>query len=210
MEAESEMEKLQLRIQQLEKELDEVAGKGKLIAQELDLFRQRRLIFWSDRFRNTFDAWNSMSAAFQQLKDDSAIFHGSIKKYRLQPSISLLRVPFLRYTFKLNKPGLCGILLAPVVDVPLHLGELSIRIFAPDDELLASNTVPMSQIHDDRPVLFQFDPIIQSDKTPLIMRVFVQGVDAPVRIFELRRYAFAGFGRLRTHPFAGFIFAGNS
>jgi hypothetical protein len=58
----------------------------------------------------------------------------------------------------------------------------------------------------EEPVTFDFDPIAESDRMELKMRVYVQGVDAPVRIFELRRYSLGGFGRLKSRPFAGFVF----
>jgi hypothetical protein len=197
---------LKTRVHELEKELDGVSNKGKLIAQELDLFRQRRVVFWSDRFRNAFDAWNLMNFNFQQLKDDSAIFHGNLHALRLQPSLSLLRVPFLSYNFRLSRGGLCGILLAPVLDVPLHLGELCVRIFSAPDTLLASCSKSVANMSDEEPVLFSFDPIPNSHEIDLTMRVYVQGVDAPVRIFELRRYALGGFGKLQSRPFAGYLF----
>ena len=69
-------EALQERVKALEQELELVRMKGKLLSQEVDLFRQRRIVYWSDRFRNTFDAWNLMNPGFQQLKDDAAIFNG--------------------------------------------------------------------------------------------------------------------------------------
>ncbi|HEY9778130.1 MAG TPA: hypothetical protein V6C81_30480 [Planktothrix sp.] len=197
---------LQSRVEHLEKELNAVRMKGKLISQELDLFRQRRVVFWSDRFRNTFDAWNLMNVGFQQLKDDSAIFCGSNTGFRLQPSLSLLRVPFLTYRIRLSKPRLTAILLAPVVDVPLTTGEVCLRIFSGSD-CIATSTAAVSDISDNAPIRLDFPPIEDSHQHELILRVFVQGVDAPVRIFELRRYALSGFGRLSTRPFAGYIFA---
>jgi hypothetical protein len=201
------IETLQARIEKLEQELAHVSNKGKLIAQELDLFRQRRVVFWSDRFRNTFDAWNLMNHNFQQLKDDSAIFHSGLKKFRLQPSYSLLRVAYLTYSIELNRPNLCGIWLAPVLDVPMETGEVCIRIFSDPDNLVASSNKSVSTMNDEQPVLFDFPPIEHSDQQKLTLRVYVQGVDAPVRIFELRHYALGGFGRLKTRPFAGFVFA---
>lgn len=107
------VEALQDRIQELEQEVELVRMKGKLLSQEVDLFRQRRIVYWSDRFRNTFDAWNLMNPGFQQLKDDTAIFNGNLKGFRLQPSLSLLRVAFLTYRLELKKPNLKSILLAP-------------------------------------------------------------------------------------------------
>jgi hypothetical protein len=198
---------LKARVCELEHELDGVSNKGKLIAQELDLFRQRRVVFWSDRFRNAFDAWNLMNANFQQLKDDSAIFHGGLQSLRLQPSLSLLRVPFLSYNFRLSRAGLCGVLLAPVLDVPLQVGELCVRLFSAPHSLLASCSMSVAEMSDEEPVIFRFDPIQYSDALELTMRVYVQGVDAPVRIFELRRYALGGFGKLQSRPFVGYLFS---
>ncbi len=198
-------ERLQERVSELEEELELVRNKGKLLAQEVDLFRQRRIVYWSDRFRNTFDAWNLMNPGFQQLKDDAAIFNGSLKGYRLQPSLSLLRVAFLTYRLDLKKANLKSILLAPVVDVPLTAGEICIRIFA-QDKFITSAIAPIVCVKDNKPLQFNFPPIAQSGTTPLLIRVHVQGVDAPVRIFELRKYGLGGFGRQKTKPFAGFIF----
>jgi hypothetical protein len=207
LECETEIESLKTRISELESELEGVSNKGKLIAQELDLFRQRRVVFWSDRFRNAFDAWNLMNPQFQQLKDDSAIFHGEIRSLRLQPSLSLLRVPFLSYNFRLNRAGLSGILLAPVLDVPLRVGELCVRLFSAPDTLIADCSKSVLTMSDEEPVLFSFDPIHYSNEIELTMRVYVQGVDAPVRIFELRRYNLGGFGKLQSRPFAGYLFS---
>jgi hypothetical protein len=202
----AEIEALRLKVAELELELDGVSNKGKLIAQELDLFRQRRVVFWSDRFRNAFDAWNLMNPNFQQLKDDSAMFHGEIQPLRLQPSLSLLRVPFLSYNFKVNRAGLKGIYLAPVLDVPLQVGELCVRLFSDKDNLVACSSKNVTHMSDEEPVLFDFPVIKNSHEIDLTLRVYVQGVDAPVRIFELRRYALAGLGRLQSRPFAGYLF----
>ncbi|HEY9785393.1 MAG TPA: hypothetical protein V6D17_08330 [Candidatus Obscuribacterales bacterium] len=200
-------EELLQEIVELQEELELLRDKGKLIARELDLFRQRRAIFWSDRFRNTFDAWNLMNPGFQQLKDDSAVFNGNLDGYRLQPSISLLRVPYVSYKVKLNIANLCGVLLAPVVEIPLTTGEITLQILGTSQELLVSSVAPISEVSDDRPTRFLFPAIPDSHRQELILKVYVQGVDAPIRVFELRRYALNGFGRLSTKPFAGYIFA---
>lgn len=196
---------LRERVTELESELELVRSKGKLISQELDLFRQRRIVYWADRFRNQFDAWNLMNPGFQQLKDDTSLNAGSLHGYRLVPSLSLLRVPFLTYKLRLSKPNLRAILLAPVVDVPLSQGEVCIRLQS-GDKGVASATVSVSEARDDQPTVFEFPAIADSDKCELLLRVFVQAVDAPVRIFEMRKYGFGGFGRTYTKPFAGFEF----
>jgi hypothetical protein len=198
---------LQARIDELEYELTTVRTKGKLMSQELDLFRQRRVVFWSDRFRNTFDAWNLMNHGFQRLKDDTALFCGDNTGYRLQPSLSLLRVPFLTYRIRLTKSGLTGLLLAPVVDVPLTAGEICVRIFSEQGQCIAMSTATMCAVNDKTPIELTFPAIKDSDQQELTLRVFVQGVDAPVRLFEMRRYALGGFGKLSTKPFFGYMFS---
>ena len=73
--------------------------------------------------------------------------------------------------------------------------------------LLVETSVPVAQISDDGPVAFRFPPLQNSDNE-LIFNIFVQNVDVPVRLLEMRRYALGGFGRLSTVCFAGFIFDG--
>lgn len=194
-------------IAELQKELELTREKSKYIARELDLFRQRRAINWSDRFRNTFDAWNLMNKGFQQLKDDTLLFFPGQKGFRLQPSISLLRVPYVRYHVELKKKNLCGVMLAPVAEVPLVNGEICLQIMGEAQDLLVQCAHPITVIRDDVPTVFTFPPIAESDRQKLTLKVFVQGVDAPVRLFEMRRYQLAGFGELETRSFAGFMFA---
>lgn len=199
-------EALLQHIHELESELHEVREKSKFIAQELDLFRQRRAIFWSDRFRNTFDAWSLLSKGFQRLKDDTAIFAGDLKGYRLQPSLSMLRVAYLSYKVKLTSKNLKGVYLAPVVEFPLQKGELVLHIMGASKELLVDASVSITEISDDGPVAFRFSPIANSDQEELTLNVFVQNVDVPVRLLEMRKYALGGFGSLSTVCFAGFEF----
>ena len=197
------------QIQSLESELSTVREKSKFIAQELDLFRQRRAIFWSDRFRNTFDAWSLLSQGFQRLKDDTAIFGGDLKGYRLQPSLSMLRVAYLDYRVRLTSKNLTGVLLAPVVEFPLQKGEIVLQIMADNRELLVETSVSVAEISDDNPVVFRFPALADSDTQDFILHVFVQNVDVPVRLLEMRKYALSGFGSLSTKCFGGFIFAGD-
>ncbi|MCC7528101.1 MAG: hypothetical protein IT342_06245, partial [Candidatus Melainabacteria bacterium] len=182
--------------------------KSKFIAQELDLFRTRRAIFWSDRFRNTFDAWSLVSKGFQRLKDDTAMFAGNLQGYRLQPSLSMLRVAFLSYRVKLSTKNLAGILLAPIVEVPLQHGEIYLQILGESQELLVETHVSVTEINDDYPVALKFPPLSNSACEELTLKIFVQNVDTPVRLLEMRRYALGGFGSLSTLCFAGFIFEG--
>ncbi len=191
----------------LQLELQMTREKSKYIALELDLFRQRRAISWSDRFRNTFDAWNLMNKGFQRLKDDTAIFCGALSGFRLQPSISLLRVPYLSYQVNLKAQNLAGVLLAPVVEVPVINGEICLQVLDESQNLLAQASAPVTSIKDDTPTALMFAPIPNSDTQILTLKIFVQAVDVPVRLFEMRRYKWGGLGELETRAFAAFVFA---
>lgn len=193
-------------IERQDLELKSLRARGKYLAQELDLFRQRRAIFWSDRFRNNFNAWSLVSKGFLRLKDDTLVFFGNLKDYRLQPSISLLRVPYISYEIDLKKGNLSGIALAPIVEVPLLEGEICLQIFSSSQELLAESSASVKGISDDGPVIFRFSPLANSATERLTLKIFVQSIDAPVRLLEMRRYAFGGFGSLSTKCFAGFLF----
>jgi hypothetical protein len=193
-------------IERLDLEIASLRERGKYIAQELDLFRQRRTIFWSDRFRNTFDAWSLVSKGFLRLKDDTSIFFGNLKNYRLQPSISLLRVPYISYEVDLKKANLSGIALAPIVEMPSLNGEICLQILGKSQELLAESSAPVTDISHDRPTVFRFAPLANSATETLTIKIFVQSIDSPVRLLEMRRYACWGFGSLSTKCFAGFLF----
>jgi hypothetical protein len=162
---------------------------------------------WSDRFRNTFDSWNLMNKGFQRIKDDTVLFSKGIKNFRLQASTNLLRVPYISYKIDLKRANLCSVMLAPVVEIPLDQGEIYLQILGANQELLVECSVPVSDIKDEKPTVFNFPAIERSDKEVLTMKVFVQGVHAPVRIFEMRKFELWGFGKLTTLAFAGFTFS---
>jgi hypothetical protein len=198
--------KNQIRI---EGELHALRAKGNFIAQELDDLRQSRIYRWIKRFRHKENAWDDISPAFQQLKDDSLIFNKKLKGFCLQPSINLQRVPFLFYPLNLGRSNLHSILLAPIFDLPLSQGLLGIEIVSPNSGIVAQKVVPIHEINELHPTKFDFYPVPESDKGQFWLRVFVQNVEAPVRIFEWRKYSLRGLGNLKTRPFCGFIFANN-
>lgn len=180
--------------------------RGKLLAQELDIFRQRRLVYWSDRFRNKFDAWHLMHPAFEELKDDTIIFQGDLKKFRLLPSVNLVRVSSMRYKLNLGRPGLSAILIAPIVDMPSTCGEICLRIIGPTMEVEREVTFPLSKLSEEFPCEFHFPPLGTLSEKELTVHIFVQNVDVPVRIFELRSYPLFGLARLKRKLFAGYRF----
>jgi SAM-dependent methyltransferase len=185
---------------------DHIKVRGKSLARELDLFRRGRAIRWLTRVSNRSDARADISPAFQQLKDDSLIFTSGLQAYHLQPSQNLQHVPFTFYPLEMKRPNLAGIRLAPIVDMPSTTGVFGIEIVSPLNNIVAQCVLPMDQISDSLPTQFDFSPIRDSDHGRFWLRVFVRDVDAPVRVFEWRKYTVFGLGPLHTRAFCGLTY----
>jgi SAM-dependent methyltransferase len=160
------------------------------------------------RFHRGGDLRNEIAPAFQQLKDDSLLFTRSLRGFRLQTSPDLCSVPFLAYPLELelHRPGLSGLLLAPILDFPAQDGRFGIEIVSPANTIVAQIAMPCSEIDVRVPTTFRFAPIADSHQGRFWLRVFVRDVTEPLRIFEWRKYRFAGFGPLQTRAFCGFLF----
>lgn len=194
------------RIEELESENKVLEEKGKQLAQELDVFRHRRLVYWSDRFRNRFDAWHLMHPAYEQLKDDTIIFGGNLRDYRLLPSLNLVRMTNLKYEISPGRAGLEALLLAPVIDMPSKKGELCIRIVDQTNEVVREAAVAIADLNEEEPCRFTFPSLEALSENPLLIHIFVQNTDVPVRLFEMRKYPLLGFARLKRQLFAAYCF----
>jgi hypothetical protein len=203
---EAKIEELEKRVRELEEHNKILLERGKKLAHELDIFRHRRLVYWSDRFRNRFDAWHLMHPGFEETKDDTMLFQGDLKGFRLLPSLNLVRLSSLRYELNLERTGLCAILLAPILDMPSTAGEVCIRITDSRQLVLVEVSVPISKITEEQPCEFYFPSLGDISLNKLSVHIFTQGVDVPVRIFELKKYPRFGFARLQRKLFAGFRF----
>lgn len=191
----------------LQEGIKSISERGRQLALELDLFRQRRLVVASDRFRNLFDAWHLMRPEFSRLKDDTVLFGGSLRGFRLMPSVNLMRVPYISYELNLDRPALSGIFLAPVLDFPAEDGEIVVRVTSLDGaENFAEASITLVGITDESPVALRFPPIAVSGMQPLAVQVSVCASEVPVRIFELCKFPLRGLGRRKARIFAGFVF----
>ncbi len=187
-------------------EFHELRNKGNMLSLELDQFRNRKIVKSVNRLFCRIDARNDISPSFQQLKDDSALFIAKLKSYRLQPSINLQRVLFLQYPLNLDRPNLKGVLLAPILDLPLTLGTLGVEIVSPSNQIVCQSFISAPEINASIPSRFDFSIVTNSDQGRFWLRVFARDVDGPIRIFEWRKYSGFGFGPVQTRGFNGFIF----
>jgi len=205
---EKEKESLRNDIELVEKEKELFKTSLKLMSSEVEEMRRRKAIRLVSRLKSPRDLSADVVPVFRQLLDDSYIFNDDIRGYRLQPSISLHAQPFLYYPLRVNRAKLSGILLAFIIDVPLSQGEAGIEIVSASGSILHNCRLPVTLVYPTCPTKFTFPPLEESAREDLWLRVFVSGVDVPVRLFEWQRYKLWGLGRLERRAFCGYIFDG--
>jgi len=207
----SEVAELQQRVRDAETrverslvDLGRAEAKARCLVDELRMHRERRLTVWFNRIFDRTDLRKLISPAFRQLLDDSLIFCGGLKGFRLQPSIDLARFPFIDYVLRL--PGTCpqGILFAVLMDMPCKGGTLSVELLSRSSLVLARCSLPLASIDETAPVRFSFSPSVDCEGE-LRMRVSVREAEWPVRLLEWRRYRAFGLGPLQTKPFCGLV-----
>jgi hypothetical protein len=98
------------------------------------------------------------------------------------------------------------VLIAPILDLPPSKGILGIEIVSHENEIMAQCTIPANRINESAPTRLDFSAIQNSNQGLFGLRVFVRDIDVPIRIFEWRKYAAFGFGKLKTKAFCGFLF----
>ena len=124
---------------------------------ELDGMRGSHISKWINRFRR-FDLLKLLNPVFQQFVDDSYVFQ-NVKGYRLQPSVNLQSVEFLGYRLEFNRPGLCGVWTAPLLDIPLQQGIVGIELVSPRNKIILQQVVAVNDLRVDMPAHFVFTPI---------------------------------------------------
>jgi hypothetical protein len=151
------------------------------------------------------DCAHLLPASYRQLHDDSLLYHGRLRGYRLRPSLSFTRSPVRSYPLRLDRPGLCGIAIAPVFDLLPRGGSLVLELLF-QGQTLRQSIVPAGQAQPEMPLTFEFDPLPDGLPPLIELRVTGRDLDVPIRVYEWQRYTFFGLGRLHTRPFIGMVF----
>jgi ubiquinone/menaquinone biosynthesis C-methylase UbiE len=179
--------------------------KAAALAAEVEAFRARWAIRWADRLKPGRDLSQWLDPAFRQLHDDSLLFTPDLRRFALRPSDNLQTVPFLTYPLSSFRDRLCGILLAPILTVPLRPGVLGIELHV-RGRVVAQSQVRLDEIDERIPTRFEFAPVSVSGDQPAWIRVFVRDAGHPVRLFEWQRRRLSSRAPERR-AFAGLLFA---
>jgi ubiquinone/menaquinone biosynthesis C-methylase UbiE len=171
---------------------------------ELNGLRESRVSRILNRFRQ-LDLLPILNPVFQQFVDDTYIFQNNTG-FLLQPSLNLQKIDFLGYNLEFNRPGLCGIWIAPLLDIPLSHGWIGIEIVSPQNKIILQQVSPVEELREDMPCHFVFPSIEETKQGVWKIRVFSRDLDGPIRLAEWRKYAWRGFGRLKTRAFFAFDF----
>ena len=187
--------------------LDRLGRSARAAAMELDVQRSRRAVRYIGRFLDRLSLDDQIAPSFQQLRDDSLLYCSITRGYKLQPSESLHRVPFLDYRVEIRNRRLRGVLLAPILDAPATKGSLGLEVVRDDGRTLIHVLKAATEIGGEVPLLIEFPPIGGAAAAGYLLRVFALDVDVPIRLFEWRKYSLFGLGPVQRRAFCGFVFA---
>jgi hypothetical protein len=186
-------------------ELDQQMPLARLMVQEMDAYRNRKIIRMIERLIDRVDYATHLSPAYQQIHDDSLIFFQPLKGYRLRPSQNLQRVSHRAYPILLPRSGLNRLSFAAVIDLYPRQGTVSVEVIG-HGKVLASAILPASQIRADAPVIFDFPPLANNGGEQVELRLFARDLDVPLRIYEWHHFPYFGLGSPKVKPFCSFDF----
>jgi hypothetical protein len=178
-----------------------------VLAHDVDVYRSRKSNRLLERVFDRADIAHQLPPALAALLDDSLIFMPSLHGFLLQASINLQRVQYIAYRFRINKAGLCGLKLAPVLDIGAQNGVLGVELVSPANQIVAQVIISANKIGRDLPVSFSFSALPETSAGRFELRIFARDLDVPLRVLEWRKYPPLGIGPLRRLPFCGFDFA---
>jgi hypothetical protein len=178
---------------------------AKLLVQEIDAYRNRKMIRVIERFIDRVDYSTQLAPVYRQICDDSLIFFQPLKGFRLRPSLNLQRVPHLAYPVQLPRSGLNRLSFVAVIDLYPRLGTVGVDVIG-NGKVLASASLPAHGIRADEPLVFTFHPLSNKAGERLEIRVFARDLDVPLRIYEWHHYPYFGLGNPQIKPFCSFDF----
>ncbi len=177
-----------------------LAMKTGALATEVEAFRARRAIRWTDCLKRGGDLREYLNPAFQQLHDDSLLFTPDLRGFVLRASENLQTVAFFAYPLGSFRRPLCGLLLAPILTMPP--GALTIELQAAG-RVIAQSEVPFDRIDERTPTRFDFAPV--TAESPVWLHVSARDSGHPVRLFEWQRRRLSRRAPERR-AFAGLLF----
>jgi hypothetical protein len=171
-----------------------------------DELSSRPLVRLMNRFRHQEDIAQRLPASFAPLRDESSPRGARAKRFILQPSTSLLRVPFLQYRLVTSKPGLREILLGVMPDIPGTSGTIQVELVSLGNRTMATVVRSLREIDGTSPTLFAFSVLDTSTAGAFDLRVFVKDADSPVRLLEWRSHWPGGLGPAETRAFCACVY----
>ncbi len=179
---------------------------GRIVANDLDTFRNRKIFRVIDRIYNHADLSQELPVSMQKLIDDSFLFLPSLKGFKLKTSQNLNLVPHLSYNLYLPPRKITGLYLATILDISSAVGILKLEVCTNINQIIAQSEIQTNSIERDQPILFSFSPFIPTPSYRYTLRVLARDVDIPVRIFEWQKDNLLYLNRQQTEPFIGFKF----
>lgn len=166
-------------------ELDFQLPLASSMANQIEAFRDRRLLRWVDRLRRR-SLEDNLPPAFTRLLDDSRIFGLAAPGSRLDFGPNLARLPARGYRLPVARPGLRCVQLAVAFDLYPRRGCLYLELFNAAGGLAAWAKKPAAGLRVDQPAVFPLNLAINIALPAGMyeLRLRLDDSDVPLHVYE--------------------------
>lgn len=179
------IETLQSQINRLEQDLLRQKQRRMLLEGQLEHYRHHRQSKWVRLLDSKIDLSAEVPPTLSALFKGSAQVYPDLEGYVLQLSDDLRSVDFRSYQVHCDQANWSGVSLAFFADQLEAEGDIGIEIVSEANEILRSQVLPVSNVKDDQPVSFKFDPIAESAGARFGLRCFARrNCTTGIRVYE--------------------------
>jgi hypothetical protein len=157
--------------------------------------RVRRLL---SRFKPRRDLWPALTPPFEPMQRDSMATGNRAQGFVLTISAPSPRGLPLRYPLRLKAGEVAGLMLAPVLEVPVRTGTVEVSVVSPEGRTEAQSSLDAASFTRHGPETFLFPPVRLDERPGWSLFVVARGLPAPLMWYELQR---RGLFHLERRPF---------
>lgn len=158
------------------------------------------------KLTSCFDTLITCGAVVTEMVKDDMNARMPREGYRLAISKNLQDMPWVEYALGIGRTGFSGLLLAPVVTIRPTKGTLNVELISSDGKRTQRVSLPARNIEAHAPLRIRFGAASHRTDISYRLRLSSEGIDAPLRFCEWRKYGFFGLGPMQTKPFCSLLF----
>ena len=200
------IERLAGALASLKAEEESLRAHAMQLALKHDEMRAQRLFHLVSRFRPRDDLTLPLPPSLDRIREENSPPGSRSRRFHLQHTQSLHSGAVLRYRLATSNPGLRGIHLAVIPDLPGTSGSIAVKLSTSENQTLAIVECPLSKIDPSSPTLFAFLDLAKTPAGVFHIEILVRGADSPIRLLQWQRYRLGGLGPLETRAFCACVY----